>query len=126
MTQENTGNQTITESPAVAESNTSEEVINWEKKYHEEVKQSKSYRSRAQDAENNLNKYNKKQETEQRKKLEDDGKLQQIIDEQDNLIKDLKVKADYGIQLETSQKKELLEQLPEGDREDFIDLPFNI
>ena len=78
MTQENTGNQTITESPAVAESNTSEEVINWEKKYHEEVKQSKSYRSRAQDAENNLNKYNKKQETEQRKKLEDDGKLQQI------------------------------------------------
>ena len=54
MAEETISNQEIAAQPAEAGSNASEEVLDWEKKYHEEVKQSKSYRSRAQDAETNL------------------------------------------------------------------------
>ena len=125
MAEETISNQEIAAQPAEAGSNASEEVLDWEKKYHEEVKQSKSYRSRAQDAETNLDKYNKKQEATRKKKLEDEGKLQQIIDEQDVLITNLKEKAEYGVQLEKTQKLELLEQLSEDDRTDFEDLPLN-
>ena len=125
MTEENISNQTGTDPSAEAESNASGEAIDWEKKFHEEVKQSKSYRTRAQDAEGNLDKYNKKQESSRKKKLEEEGKLQQVIDEQDVLIVNLREKADYGIQLEKSQKQDLIEQLPEADRPDFEDLPVN-
>ena len=125
MTEENTGIQQNTDPSAEAESNASGEVIDWEKKFHEEVKQSKSYRIRAQDAEGNLDKYNKKQESSRKKKLEEEGKLQQVIDEQDSLIVQLKEKAEYGVQLEKSQKQDLLNQLPEDDRVDFEDLPVN-
>tara|TARA_Y100000310_G_scaffold136622_1_gene135482 strand:- start:175 stop:729 length:555 start_codon:yes stop_codon:yes gene_type:complete len=125
MSEEIKENQTVSDQTAVAESDVSGETTDWEKKYHEEVKQSKSYRARAQDAESNLDKHNKKQEVNRKKKLEAEGKLQQIIDEQDSLISDLRSKADYGVQLEKTQKQEYLEQLPEGDRADFEDLPLN-
>ena len=124
MTEENTGIQQNTDPSAVAESNNSDELIDWEKKYHEEVKQSKSYRSRAQEAESNLEKFNSAKEAERKKKLEASGKLQQIIDEQDVLINDLKSKAEYGIKLEQTEKENLLQQLPEDDRPDFEDLPY--
>ena len=125
MTEENTGIQQNTDSTAAAESNASGEAIDWEKKYHDDVKQSKSYRSRAQEAEGSLEAFNKKQDANRKKKLEAEGKLQQIIDEQDILIKDLSKKADYGIELEKSQKQDLINQLPEDDRADFEDLPVN-
>ena len=125
MTEESLGIQQNTDPSAEAESNTSGEVVDWEKKFHEEVKQSKSYRTRAQDAEGNLDKYNKKQESARKKKLEEEGKLQQVIDEQDALIVNLREKAEYGIQLEKSQKQDLINQLPEDDRADFEDLPVN-
>ena len=125
MTEENTGIQQNTDPSAEAESSASGEAIDWEKKFHEEVKQSKSYRTRAQDAEGNLDKYNKKQESARKKKLEEEGKLQQVIDEQDTLIVKLKEQAEYGVQLEKSQKQDLINQLPEDDRADFEDLPVN-
>ena len=125
MTKENTDIQQNIDPSAEAESNASGEVIDWEKKFHEEVKQSKSYRTRAQEAEGNLEKYNKKQESSRKKKLEEEGKLQQVIDEQDALIVNLREKAEYGIQLEKSQKQDLINQLPEDDRADFEDLPVN-
>ena len=125
MTEENTSIQQNTDPSAEAGSNVSEEAVDWEKKFHEEVKQSKSYRTRAQDAEGNLDKYNKKQESARKKKLEEEGKLQQVIDEQDSLIIKLKEQAEYGVELEKSQKQDLINQLPESDRPDFEDLPVN-
>ena len=125
MTKENTDIQQNIDPSAEAESNASGEATDWEKKFHEEVKQSKSYRTRAQEAEGNLEKYNKKQESSRKKKLEEEGKLQQVIDEQDALIVNLREKAEYGIQLEKSQKQDLINQLPEDDRADFEDLPVN-
>ena len=125
MTEENTGIQQNTDPSAEAESNASGEAVDWEKRYHEEVKQSKSYRTRAQDAEGNLDKYNKKQDAARKKKLEEEGKLQQVIDEQDALIVQLKEKAEYGVELEKAQKQDLINQLPEDDRADFEDLPVN-
>ena len=125
MTEENTSIQQNTDPSTGVESTGSGESIDWEKKYHEEVKQSKSYRSRAQEAESSLDKFNQKQSSDRKKKLESEGKLQQIIDEQDKLIIDLKGKAEYGQKLEQSEKEKLLSQLPEADREDFNDLPYN-
>ena len=72
MTNENTDSQPAIDPSAEVESNTQDAVLDWEKKYHEEVKQSKSYRQRAQDAESNLDKYNKKQESSRKKKLEEE------------------------------------------------------
>ena len=94
MTEENTSIQQNTDPSTGVESTGSGESIDWEKKYHEEVKQSKSYRSRAQEAESSLDKFNQKQSSDRKKKLESEGKLQQIIDEQDKLIIDLKTTSD--------------------------------
>ena len=59
------------------------------------------------------------------KKMEEDGKLKELLTEQDKVIEILKVKADAGEQLLKDQHTRLLEQLPEDDREDFADLPIN-
>ena len=72
MTEETQNNQAVNYQTEDDGSMTSEEDIDWEKKYHEEVKQSKSYRARAQDAEGNLDKYNKKQDAARKKKLEEE------------------------------------------------------
>ena len=123
MTEETQNNQAVNDQTADAGSMTSEEVIDWEKKYHEEVKQSKSYRSRAQNAEEKLTSHETEQQTARKEKMKNEGKLQQIIDEQDTLIKSLRDKADAGEKYLQSEKERLLNELPEEDREDFKDLP---
>ena len=79
MTEENVNNQAVEDQTAVAESAVSDENVDWEKRYNEEVKQSKSYRTRAQNAEQNVKKLQKSTEASNRKKLEEEGKLQEII-----------------------------------------------
>ena len=125
MTEENIGNQQITGPSAGVESNISEEMIDWEKKYQEEVKSSKNYRTRAQTAEGKLDISAKEAEKARKKKMEADGELKELLAEQDKTIEALRVKADAGDQLLKDQHTRLLEQLPEDDREDFADLPTN-
>ena len=125
MTEENIGNQQITGPSAGVESNISEEMIDWEKKYQEEVKSSKNYRTRAQTAEGKLDISAKEAEKARKKKMEADGELKELLAEQDKTIEALRVKADAGDQLLKDQHTRLLEQLPEDDREDFADLPVN-
>ena len=108
MTEETQNNQAVNDQTADAGSMTSEEVIDWEKKYHEEVKQSKSYRSRAQNAEEKLTSHETEQQTARKEKMKNEGKLQQIIDEQDTLIKSLRDKADAGEKYLQSEKERLL------------------
>ena len=54
MSEEITDSQATEDQSAVVESVTTDEVIDWEKKYQEEIKSSKGYRQRAQTAEGKL------------------------------------------------------------------------
>ena len=125
MSEEIKDSQVTTDQSTEVESTTTEEVVDWEKKYQEEVKSSKGYRQRAQNAEGKLNKQDKESETARKKKMEEDGKLKELLSEQDKMIETLKVKAEAGEDLLKSQHDQLLAQLPEDDREDFADLPIN-
>ena len=125
MSEEINKSQETEDPSAVVESITTDEVINWEQKYQEEVQSSKGYRQRAQNAEGKLDKQDKESEKARKKKMEEDGKLKELIAEQDKVIEILKVKADAGEQLLKDQHTRLLEELPENDREDFADLPIN-
>ena len=125
MTEENQNNQAVTDQATEVGSTLSEEKVDWEKKYHEEVNQSKSYRARAQTAEGKLEKSTKESESKRKQKMEEDGKLKELLAEQDKVIEVLRSKAEAGDQLLKDQHAILLEQLPKDDREDFSDLPIN-
>ena len=125
MSEENIDSQATTDQSTEVESTTTEEVVDWEKRYQEEVKSSKGYRQRAQSAEGKLETKNIESEKVRKKKMEEDGKLKELLTEQDKLIETLKVKAEAGDKLLKDRHTQLLEQLPEDDREDFADLPYN-
>ena len=125
MSEEIKDSQPTTDQSTEVGSTASDEVMDWEKKYQEEVKSSKGYRQRAQSAEGKLETQNIESEKVRKKKMEEDGKLKELLAEQDKLIDGLKVKADAGDKLLKDQHTQLLEQLPEDDREDFEDLPYN-
>ena len=125
MSEESKESQVTSDQTADAGSVTTDVVVDWEKKYQEEVKSSKNYRTRAQTAEGKLDKSDKETEKARKKKMEEDGKLKELLVEQDKTIEALRVKADAGDQLLKDQHTRLLEQLPEDDREDFADLPTN-
>ena len=125
MAEENTNNQQVEDQKAEAESIKTDEIVDWEKRYQDEVKSSKGYRQRAQAAEGKLDKQDKDAEKNRKTKMEEDGKLKELIAEQDKVIDILKVKAEAGDKLLKDRHTELLNQLPEEDREDFADLPTN-
>ena len=125
MTEENQNNQVVEDQTPVGGSTATEEVVDWEKRYHEEAKQSKSYRNRAQDAEGKLSTFENERQVARKKRLAEDGKLQQIIDEQDKTSAALTKKAAQGDQFIEQQKEMYLNQLPEEDRQDFEDLPLD-
>ena len=125
MSEENKDSQVTTDQSTDVGSTSTEVVVDWEKKYLEEVKSSKGYRSRAQNAEGKLEKKDMESEKARKLKMEEDGKLKELLTEQDKVIETLKVKAEAGEQLIKNQHTQALEQLPEEDREDFADLPLN-
>ena len=123
MSEEIKDSQQAKDQATDVKSTTQDAVIDWENKYQEEVKSSKGYRLRAQKAEGTLEKNNQTLEKARTVKMEEDGKFKELIAEQNQLIETLKVKADAGDQLLKDRHTQLLEQLPEVDREDFADLP---
>jgi len=125
MAEENIGIQSDKAQTTDVESNASGEVMDWEKRYNEEVKSSKGYRSRAQKAEGRLEKHDVESETARKLKMEEDGKLKELVSEMENQIETLKVKADAGDAMIKDRHEKLLLELPEEDREDFEDLPTN-
>ena len=85
------------------------------------IAESKKYRERAQKAEATLAKEEATRKAADEKALEDEGKFKEL---NANLTRErdaLKVEADEYTAYKEGRKKELLEQLPEEDREDFGD-----
>ena len=81
MSEENKDSQVTTDQSTEVESTASDEVMDWEKKYQEEVKSSKGYRQRAQTAEGKLETKNVESEKVRKKKMEEDGKLKELLAE---------------------------------------------
>ena len=123
MSEEIKDSPVTTDQSTEVESASTEVNVDWQKRYKEEVKSSKNYRQRAQSAEGKLETRDKETEKQRKLKMEEDGKLKELLVEQDKMIEDLKVKADAGEQLLKDQHNRALEELPEEDREDFVDLP---
>ena len=85
------------------------------------IAESKKYRERAQKAEATLAKQESERKAADEKALEDQGKFKEL-NANLTLERDaLKVEADEYTAYKEGRKKELLEQLPEEDREDFGD-----
>ena len=85
------------------------------------IAESKKYRERAQKAEATLAKQESERKAADEKALEDQGKFKEL-NANLTLERDaLKVEADEYTAYKEGRKKELLEQLPEEDREDFAD-----
>lgn len=87
------------------------------------IAESKKYRNRAQKAESDLAKLQKKQEQDRQKQLEEQEQWKILADERKNTIDELtpiveKYKAD-----ETAYRDELLSDFADEDREDFKELP---
>ena len=85
------------------------------------IAESKKYRVRAQEAEATLAKQESERKAADEKAREDEGKFKEL---NANLTKErdaLKIEADEYTAYKEGRKKELLEQLPEEDREDFGD-----
>ena len=85
------------------------------------IAESKKYRERAQKAEAKSAKQESTRKVADEKALEDEGKFKEL---NANLTRErdaLKVEADEYSAYKEGRKKELLEQLPEEDREDFGD-----
>lgn len=74
------------------------------------------------DLKDKLLKIDQEKEAMRQKKLEEDGKLKELLSEKDNMIKDLKVKAESWDKYKADRRDVLLSKLPESDREDFADL----
>jgi hypothetical protein len=125
MTEESANNQEVKDRATDVAATTSDAVVDWEKKYNEEVKSSKSYRSRAQKAEGKLEKHDVESEAARKLKMEEDGKLKELVSEMEQQIETLKVKADAGDAMVKDRHEKLLLELPEDDRADFEDLPTN-
>ena len=86
------------------------------------IVESKKYRERAQKAEATLAKQESERKAADEKALEDQGKFKEL---NANLTRErdaLKIEADEYTAYKEGRKKELLEQLPEEDREEFGDL----
>ena len=85
------------------------------------IAESKKYRERAQKAEATLAKQESERKAADEKALEDQGKFKEL-NANLTLERDaLKIEADEYTAYKEGRKKELLEQLPEEDREDFGD-----
>ena len=125
MNEENQASQTTTDQSTGVETSTQNAVVDYEAKFHDEVKSSKSYRQRAQNAEAEIAKFRKDTDKVRKTKMQEDGKLNEVIEEHKKDIEALKVKADRGDELLKTERERLLNKLPEGDREDFSDLPLN-
>ena len=114
--------QTGEETGQQAKPQETEDTRDYKKLYQAEVDNAKNQRGRAQKAEDKLSGMEKTTEEARKKKLADNGKYEELIAEMKTENDTLRKKSDYWDEYETKEKTELLEKLPEEDREEFGNL----
>ena len=121
MVTENTSSEN-NETGQQTNSQETEGTRDYKKLYQTEVDNAKSQRGRAQKAEEKLAGMEKKAEESRKKKLAENGKYEELLAEVKTENDALRKKSEYWDEYETKEKTELLEKLPEDDREDFSNL----
>ena len=114
--------QTGEETGQQAKPQETEDTRDYKKLYQAEVDNAKNQRGRAQKAEDKLSGMEKATEEARKKKLAENGKYEELIAEMKTENDALRKKSEYWDEYETREKTELLEKLPEEDREDFSNL----
>jgi len=90
--------------------------VDYKALYHQEVKNSKSQRSKKQELESKMDKLELKSEEDRQAKMIAEGKKDELLQEQSARIKEMEKELGVFKQVEETQKAKLLEEIPEEDR----------
>ncbi len=126
MSEEIKGNAVAdTDNEQVAQSNSSDEDLDYKALYNKEVSNSQKQRKGKQDFQAKYESLVEAQKTAEEEKMIADGKLKEVIEKQNAEIKSLKADSEELIALKTSETQSLLEKIPEDKREQYenLDLP---
>jgi len=108
-----------------AQANNSDEKLDYQALYNEEIANSKKQRKGKQDFQAKYESLVEAQKTAEEEKMIADGKLKEVIEAQKAEIKSLKGHSEELANLKASDKKSLLEKIPEDKREQYenLDIP---
>ena len=90
--------------------------VDYKALYHQEVKNSKSQRSKKQELESKMDKLELRSEEDRQAKMIAEGKKDELLQEQTARIKEMEKELGTFKQVEETQKTKLLEEIPEEDR----------
>jgi len=90
--------------------------VDYKALYHQEVKNSKSQRSKKQELEAKMEKLELKSEEDRQAKMIAEGKKDELLQEQSARIKEMEKELGAFKQVQEAQKAKLLEEIPEEDR----------
>ena len=109
----------------VAQSNSSEENVDYKALYNEEIANSKKQRKGKQDFQSKYEALIESQKVAEEEKMIADGKLKEVIDAQKAELKSYKLAKEELDSLKASEMKSLLEKIPEDKREQYqnLDVP---
>jgi len=93
--------------------------------YGQLVQESKKYRKRAQESESQLEKLNKKIDTERQKQLEAQNQWQTLAEERQARLQEVEPMVEQFQKEEANQREMILGDLTEEDRDTFGDLPLS-
>ena len=100
----------------LAQTTEADSNVDYKTLYHQEVKNSKSQRSKKQELESKLEQLELKSEEDRQAKMIAEGKKDELLQEQSTRLKALEKELGVFKEAEASQKAKLLEQIPEDDR----------
>lgn len=126
MSEEIKGNAVAdTDNEQVAQSNSSDENVDYKALYNEEIANSKKQRKSKQDFQAKYESLMEAQKLENEEKMIADGKLKEVIDAQKAELKSYKAAKEELDSLKASEMKSLLEKIPEDKREQYenLDIP---
>ena len=126
MSEEIKGNAVAdTGNEQVAQSNSSDENVDYKALYNEEIANSKKQRKGKQDFQSKYETLIESQKVAEEEKMIADGKLKEVIDAQKAELKSYKLAKEELDSLKASEMKSLLEKIPEDKREQYqnLDVP---
>ena len=126
MSEEIKGNAVAdTDNEQVAQSNSSDENVDYKALYNEEIANSKKQRKGKQDFQSKYEALIESQKVAEEEKMIADGKLKEVIDAQKAELKSYKLAKEELDSLKASEMKSLLEKIPEDKREQYqnLDVP---
>jgi chromosome segregation ATPase len=118
--QENAGNTTESvEQGQVDQQSVSDEAIDYESLYKQEVSNSKKLRKRAQESESLVTQFNKEKESAKMKTMEEQKQFESLSEELKGQVENLTPYKERWEAYEANKRESLMSQVPEEDKEQF-------